>query len=71
MARVLRPERPVARRAARTHMVLGINNALMCVGVNIHLQLTAHAAGRSAHLWAHVKGPLCPSPHQCLPSQEN
>lgn len=71
MAGVLRPERPVAGCAAGTHMVLGINNASMCVGVNIHLQLTARAAECSARLQAHVKGPLCPCPHKCLHSQEN
>lgn len=71
MAGVLRPERPVAGCAAGTHMVLGINNASMGVGVNKHLQLTAQAAEGSGHLQARVKGPLCPFPHRCLPSQGN
>lgn len=63
MAEVLRAERPVTGCAARAHMVLRINNTSMCVSVNIHLQLTGHAADGSAHLQPHTKGPFCPSPH--------
>lgn len=63
MAEVLRAERPVTGCAARAHMVFRINNTSMCVSVNIHLQLTGHAAEGSARLQPPAKGPFRPSSH--------
>lgn len=63
MAGVLRAERLIPRCAVRAHTVLGINNTLMCVSVNIHLQLTGPAAEGSAHLQPQIKGLFCPSSH--------
>lgn len=71
MAGVLRAERPVTGCATRAHMVFRINNTLMCVSVNIHLQLTACAAEWPAHWQPRIKGLFCLSSRQCLHSQEN
>lgn len=63
MAGVLRAERLVTGCAVRTHTVFRINNTLMCVSVNTHLQLTGRAPECSAHLQPCIKGILCPSSH--------
>lgn len=60
---VLGSERPVTGCAVRAHMVFRINNTLMCVSVNTHLQLTARTAECPAHLQPRIKGRLSPSSH--------